>query len=265
MDIISQSIKKNRVASVKYTVDCGVGTVSFFHPKQNSLPSRVLQDLTKAINVLNDNVEVRVIILKSEGEGTFCAGANFTEMIQINDPIAGHEYFNGFAKLINAMRTCSKIIIVRVQGKAIGGGVGLLAAGDYCMAAKDAEIKLSDFNIGIGPFVIEPAIERKIGRSNMAQLTIDATSYYPAVWALEKGLYNKVFEDTKQLDDAIHNFAEKLARFNPEAVSKMKEIFWKDTAHWDVLLSQRAALSGKYVTSAYTKEALRLFRLKRSK
>ena len=265
MSQTNQIIENEATPYVKQIIHNRIATISFFHPEQNSLPSIVLQEITKVINLLNNDREVRVIILKSKGEGTFCAGANFTEMIRINDSITGYKYFNRFAVLINAMRTCSKLIIVRAQGKAVGGGVGLLAAGDYCMAAKVAEIKLSDFNIGLGPFVIEPAIERKIGRSNMAQLTMDATSFYSSAWGMEKGLYNKVYEDIKILDFEVQAFAEKLSGFNPEAVSKMKKIFWKDTEDWNVLLSKRAAMSGKYVISPYTKEAIRLFKLKKKR
>ena len=262
---INQIIEKKLTPFVKHTVLNGIATISFFHPEQNSLPTIVLRSLIKTINLLSNDSGILVIILKSDGRGTFCAGANFTEMLEINDSISGYKYFNGFADLINTMRLCPKLIIVRVQGKSVGGGVGLLAAGDYCMATKDAAIKLSDFNIGIGPFVIEPAIERKIGRSNMAQLTIDATSFYSPAWALDKSLYNAVYDDIKSLDIAVQDFAVKISNFNPIAVTKMKEIFWKGTEDWGLLLSERAYLSGKFVLSPYTKKALKLFKQKKKR
>lgn len=260
---LKQRIQKKSVPFVHHSVHNGIAKLSFFHPEKNSLPTKVLNELTESIFELGRDSSVKVIVLMSHGADVFCAGANFTEMIRITDSISGYKYFKGFSNLFNAIRVCPKIVITRVQGKAVGGGVGLLAAGDYCMATEDARFKLSDFNIGIGPFVIEPVIERKIGSSNMAQLTIDATSFYSTQWALEKGLFNEVYKDIDSLDQAIQKFAEKIVNFNPKAVAKMKTIFWKGTENWDELLSERAALSGKFILSKHTRKALQRFKLKK--
>lgn len=237
-----------------------IGYIEFFHPAHNSLPGDVLADLADAIKAAGNNDRIKVIVLKSGGDRTFCAGASFKELINIDDKETGQSFFSGFANVINAMRKCPKFIIGRIQGKTVGGGVGLAASTDYCMATKYAAIKLSELNIGIGPFVVGPAIERKIGLSAMSQIAIDANSFYDPVWALKKGLFTKVFETTEELDEAVNETAEHLCTYNPEAMKEMKNVFWKGTDDWDKLLAERAAISGELVLSQFTKETLKRFK-----
>ncbi len=245
---------------VRQTIENGVGTIEFFHPAHNSLPGELLAQLTQTISEAGTNDQIQVIVLKSGGDRTFCAGASFKELISINDPETGRIFFSGFANVINAMRKCPKFIIGRVQGKTVGGGVGLASATDYCMATKFAAIKLSELNVGIGPFVVGPAVERKLGLSAMSQIAIDANSFYPANWAKEKGLFTQVYDSTEDLDEAVQSFAENLCNYNPEAMSEMKKMFWKGTEDWDTLLSERAAISGRLVLSEFTKETLKRFK-----
>ena len=245
---------------VNITTENGVGTIEFFHPAHNSLPGDILAKLAQTISEAGKDDAIKVIVLKSGGERTFCAGASFKELININDAETGKVFFSGFANVINAMRKCPKFIIGRVQGKTVGGGVGVASATDYCMATKFAAIKLSELNVGIGPFVVGPAVERKIGLSAMSQIAIDANSFYEADWAREKGLYTKVFEDTETLDQEIKAFAENLCNYNPEAMAEMKKAFWTGTEHWDTLLAERAVISGRLVLSEFTKETLKRFR-----
>ena len=241
---------------VKTTLTEGIGTIAFFHPSHNALPGKLLAELTEAIISAGTNEAVKVIILKSGGDRTFCAGASFNELIAIDDMETGKQFFSGFANVINACRKCPKLIIGRVQGKAVGGGVGIAAAVDYCMATKYASVKLSELNVGIGPFVVGPAVERKIGLSAMSQLAINADTFQAAEWAMAKGLYTEVFEDTEALDNAVMELANKLLAYNPEAMRELKRIFWEGTAHWDELLSKRAGISGTLVLSEYTKKTL---------
>lgn len=245
---------------VKQTVANAISTIEFFHPAHNSLPGDILDKLVDTIKEAGSNDLVKVVILKSGGDRTFCAGASFNELIKIDDPEKGKVFFSGFANVINAMRKCPKFIIGRVQGKAVGGGVGLASATDYCLATKYASVKLSELNVGIGPFVVGPAIERKIGLSGMSQIAIDANSFYEADWARQKGLYASVYDTIEELDKAVQELAEKLCDYNPEAMKNMKEIFWQGTEHWDDLLAQRAAISGKLVLSEFTKETLKRFK-----
>jgi len=240
----------------------GIFEISFFHEAQNSLPSEILHQLAWAVRDAGQNHEVSVIILKSGGDRTFCAGASFTELIAIQDFEAGQRFFSGFALVINAIRTCGKIVIGRVQGKAIGGGVGLASAVDYCFATNQAAIKLSELAVGIGPFVVGPAVERKVGLSAFSQLTLNATELYSAQWAKEKGLYAEVFDTIEAMDEAILILAQKLANSNPEALSLLKKVFWEGTEHWDTLLFDRAGISGKLVLSEFTKKALASFAVK---
>jgi methylglutaconyl-CoA hydratase len=237
-----------------------IATIEFFHPEKNSLPSHILAQLVETINSVGNNKEVKVIILKSGGDKTFCAGASFQELISINDAATGKIFFSGFANVINAMRKCPKFIIGRIQGKTVGGGVGIAAATDYCMATQFAAIKLSELNVGIGPFVVSPAIERKMGVSAMSQIAIDANTFYEATWAREKGLYASVFESIEEMDEAVQKFAENLCTYNPEAMLEMKKIFWRGIEDWDNLLAERAAISGRLVLSDFTKETLKKFK-----
>lgn len=237
-----------------------IATVEFGHPASNSFPSELLARLANEFDNLSSNDEVAVIVLKSEGNRAFCAGASFDELVAIDNLQDGKAFFSGFANVINAMRRCSKLIIGRVQGKTVGGGVGLAAACDYVLATEHAAIKLSEFTIGIGPFVIAPAVKRKIGVSGLAELTLDATSWKNAYWAKEKGLYARVFDTTDDLDKEIVVFSEKLASYNPEALSEMKTALWIGTEHWQELLIERAETSGKLVLSNFTKKALSKFK-----
>ncbi|MFC5196328.1 enoyl-CoA hydratase/isomerase family protein [Bizionia hallyeonensis] len=245
-------VKQNIVNEVVY--------IEFFHPAHNSLPGNVLAELAQTITDAGNNKDVKVIVLKSGGDRTFCAGASFEELINIDDAATGKVFFSGFANVINAMRKCPKFIIGRIQGKTVGGGVGLAAATDYCMATKFAAIKLSELNIGIGPFVVGPAIERKIGLSAMSQIAIDANSFYPAEWAEQKGLFTQVYESTEALDNAVKATAEHLCTYNPEAMVEMKKVFWSGTDNWDDLLAERAATSGRLVLSEFTKEKLKTYK-----
>lgn len=245
---------------VKEHIENGISTIEFFHPAHNSLPGDILAKLAGTIAAAGENEAVKVIILKSGGDRTFCAGASFKELININDAETGRVFFSGFANVINAMRKCPKFIIGRVQGKTVGGGVGVASATDYCMATKFASIKLSELNIGIGPFVVGPAVERKLGLTGMSQIAIDANTFYDAEWARAKGLYAQVYESTEALDEAVQAFAENLCTYNPEAMKEMKKIMWAGTENWDELLAERAAISGKLVLSEFTKETLKRFK-----
>lgn len=237
----------------------GILEIEFFHPSHNSLPSGVLADLAAAITKAGEDESVEVIILKSGGERTFCAGASFNELVSIDDFDTGKSFFMGFANVINACRKCPKLIIGRVQGKAVGGGVGVASAVDYCFATKFASIKLSELAVGIGPFVVGPAVERKVGISAMSQMAINATEFYSAEWAEQKGLYADVFDSAQEMDEAISKLASTLANSNPEAQRLLKGVFWEGTDHWDELLESRAEKSGKLVLSEYTKKTLARF------
>ncbi len=245
--------------SLYTSIQQGIAHIEFYHQASNSLPSNLLERLANAFNTLSTNNEVQVIILKSEKEKTFCAGASFTELTAISTAAEGADFFMGFANVINAMRNCSKLIIGRVQGKTVGGGVGLAAACDYCFATEAASIKLSELTIGIGPFVIAPALERKMGVAALSELTLDATHWKNAYWAQKKGLYAQVFENIKDMDTSLNSFAEKLSKYNPAALTQIKKTFWEGTEHWDILLKKQALISGKLILSDFTKQALKKF------
>ena len=241
---------------VKLNIENSIATIEFFHPQSNSLPSKILNEIADKINEVAKNEDVKVVILKSSGDRVFCAGASFDELIEIKNEKSGKEFFSGFANIINAARKCPKFIIGRVQGKTVGGGVGMAASVDYCFASKFASIKLSELSIGIGPFVVAPPIERKIGVSAFSQLAINATEWHNANWAREKGLYFEVYETIEDMDVAISNLACKLSSSNPDSMRELKKIMWEGTSNWDELLIERAVISGKRVLSDFTKNTL---------
>ena len=245
---------------VNSEIDNSVATITFFHPAHNSLPGKLLAQLADEITNAGQNDEVKVVVLRSGGNRTFCAGASFKELIHIENKEEGEQFFSGFANVINAMRKCPKFIIGRIQGKTVGGGVGLASATDYCLATKFAAIKLSELNLGIGPFVVGPAVERKIGLSGMSQIAINASEFYSPEWAKQKGLFADVLDSTETLDEAVKELSDKLCGYNPEAVKHMKQMFWLGTEDWDELLKQRAKISGELVLSKFTKEKLARFK-----
>jgi methylglutaconyl-CoA hydratase len=246
---------QNQNGSLITTIENKIANLEFGHSASNSFPSDLLDRLTNELNSLSNNNEVSVIVLKSSGSGAFCAGASFDELIAVSNQEEATKFFSGFANVLNAMRTCSKIIIGRIHGKAVGGGVGIAAACDYALATNESSIKLSELAIGIGPFVIEPAVTRKIGISALSKMTLE-TEWKTAFWANQKGLYAKVFETTTELDIEITAFANKLASYNPEALVEMKKVFWEGTENWSTLLYERAEISGKLVLSDFSKKAL---------
>ncbi|MFV8374818.1 enoyl-CoA hydratase/isomerase family protein [Flavobacterium sp. LB1P71] len=242
------------------TIENKIATVEFGHPASNSFPRELLDRVTKEFNRLSTNAAVSVIIVKSEGTAAFCAGASFDELLAVSSLEEGTRFFSGFAHLINAMRNCSKLIVGRIHGKAVGGGVGIASACDYTLATSNASIKLSELAIGIGPFVIEPVVSRKIGKMAMAEMTLAAHEWKTADWAKDKGLYANTFETIQELDVAITDFSAKLASYNPEALLEMKKVLWEGTQDWETLLLERAAISGRLVLSDFTKKALSQFK-----
>lgn len=248
--------------TIKSQIDKGIGTITFFHPQSNSMPGTQLRNLAAEIEKLGKDDNVKVIVLQSEGDKTFCAGASFDELISIKDIDTGLKFFSGFAMVINAMRKAPKFVIARVQGKAVGGGVGIAASADYTFAVDAASIKLSELAVGIGPFVVGPAVERKVGTSAFCQLTINATEWQTAQWAREKGLYAELFATAEEMDKGIATLASKLATSNPEAMAMLKKVMWEGTENWDNLLIERAGMSGTLVLSEFTVNAINKFKQK---
>ncbi len=245
---------------VETSISNGIATIEFFHPQSNSLPGVLLHNLANKIENAGKNPDAKVIVIKSGGEKTFCAGASFDELISISDLETGKKFFSGFAAVINAIRKAPKFVITRVQGKAVGGGVGIASAADYTLATEAASIKLSELSVGIGPFVVGPAVERKVGTSAFATLSINASEWFTSQWAKEKGMYANTYPTINELDKAVEELALKLSQSNPEAMMMLKKVFWKGTENWDTLLSERAEISGKLVLSDFTRNFIERFK-----
>ena len=255
-----QQIKEGYVKTENHN---GATTIEFFHPKGNSLPAKILETLATEIHLAGKDDDTKVIILRSEGEGAFCSGASFDELLTLTTPTEGLRFFNGFANVINAIRRCPKFIIGRIQGKCVGGGVGLAAAVDYAIALITADVKLSELEMGIGPFVVGPAVERKIGLAAFSTLSIDAHTWRGSDWAKQKGLFAELHETVANMDASINRLAGTLAISNPEAMAEMKKVFWAGTEHWDELLKERAAISGRLVLEDFSKKAIEKFKAKK--
>ena len=246
---------------VKSHTEHGITTIEFFHPQSNSLPLKMLDALSQEIHYAGTH-DSKVIVLRSAGNGAFCAGASFDELIAVRNEKEGMAFFLGFANVINAMRKCTKLIIGRIHGKCVGGGVGLAAAVDYAIAVKDVDVKLSELSIGMAPFVVGPAIKRKIGASAFSQLAIDTTLWRNADWAKQKGLFAEVHQSIHDMEESVDRLANSLAHLNPEAMAEMKKMFWHGTEDWDALLKERAAISGRLILSDFTKRAIEVFKEK---
>jgi len=253
-------ITDNNQGYVKSQTHNGITTIEFHHPKSNSLPSKILEELAQEIHSVSNDDDTRVIILRSSGEKAFCAGASFDELSAIKNKEQGLQFFSGFANVINAMRKSSKLIIGRIHGKCVGGGVGLVAASDYAIAVEGADVKLSELAIGIGPFVVGPAVERKIGVASFSHLAIDATMWRNAEWAKRKGLFAELHPTIDGMEESIVRLSNILAHSSPEAIAELKKIFWKGTEHWDTLLLERAAISGRLILSDFSKNAIQKFK-----
>lgn len=255
-------IQEFKESYVKVEREHGIATIEFFHPQSNSLPGKILETLAQDIHGEGLNGDIKVIVLRSAGDKAFCAGASFDELMAIENEEQGLKFFSGFAHVINAMRKCPKFIIARIHGKCVGGGVGIAAAADYAIAAEGAEIKLSELALGIGPFVVGPSVERKLGVSAYTQLAIDAGLWRPADWARRKGLYAELHNEVAGMDDSIARLSTSLSHYNPDAMKELKKVMWRGTENWDELLKERAAISGRLVLSSYTKTFIKKFKEK---
>lgn len=248
--------------TIQHIIEQHIAYITFYHPMSNSMPGALLNELAQTITKMANDDQVRVIVLKSEGERTFCAGASFDELIAINDEKSGLAFFSGFAKVINAIRKAPKFVIAQVQGKAVGGGVGIASAADYTLAHSSASVKLSELAVGIGPFVVGPAVERKIGVSAFSELAIDASNWRTAKWASDKGLYAELYDTHEDLYSGVQQLALTLAKSSPEAMAELKKVCWAGTEHWDELLIERAKISGRLVLSDFTKNFITAFKNK---
>jgi methylglutaconyl-CoA hydratase len=243
------------VGDVAVSIGDGIGTVRFGHPKGNSLPGALLRRLAEAVTRVGKDPAARVIVLRSEGTGAFCAGASFDELVSIADVEAGTQFFSGFAQVILAMIRAPKFVVVRVHGRTVGGGVGIAAAGDYTFAVRSASAKLSELAVGIGPFVVGPVIERRIGRGPYGAMSVDA-DWRDAEWCERHALYSRVADDVTRMDAELDALARTLAAASPEAMAELKTVFWAGTEQWESLLAERADVSGRLVVGDFARRAI---------
>jgi methylglutaconyl-CoA hydratase len=245
---------------VKHGVSGGIATITFHHPKSNSLPGNVLRGMADAITTCGNDPAVRVIVLRSDGDKAFCAGASFDELAAIGDSARGLEFFSGFAHVINAIRTVPVFVIGRIHSHCVGGGVGIACAVDIAYATTNATIRLSELAVGIGPFVVGPAVERKVGTGHFGLLSASPATKRSAQWAEQHGIYAELFETADALDTRLEAHARELAAYSPEAMAEIKRVLWKGTEDWDRLLIDRAGISGRLVLSDFTRNAIAAFK-----
>lgn len=241
---------------VRSSVRNHIATIEFYHPKGNSLPGKLLEDLAIAVQSAGNNAEAKVVVLRSIEHDVFCSGTLLEELIPMKTSEEGFKFFSGFARVINAMRKCPKFIVVAVHGKCVGGGVGLVAAADYAIALEGADVRLSELCIGFGPFTIGPAIQRKMGLSAFSQLAIDAHLWRSADWARRKGLYAELHPNKRSMEDSITRLSTSLSQVDPKVTEEMKKSLWVGTENWDTLLEEKARISSKLVVMDQAREYL---------
>lgn len=242
-------------AFVTTIVENHIAKITFGTPKSNSLPGEILEKLASTLLEEGAKNEVKAILLQSAGEKAFCAGASFDELLEINDLETSKIFFGGFAKVLNSMRNCKKIVVVRVQGKTTGGGVGIACGADYCFATQEAALALTEINLGIGPFVIGPYVERKIGKSQFTAMAIDA-EFRSALWAKEHSIYHSVSESIEEMDLQLSDFLNKLSTRSDEALSLIKKVSWEGTEHFDQLSPERIVMSASLILEKSAKERI---------
>ena len=230
-----------------------ISHIEFGTSKSNSLPGEILELLAQTILSEAAKVDVKAIVLKSSGEKAFCAGASFDELLQIDELEISKKFFGGFAKVLNAMRTCGKLVIVRVQGKTTGGGVGIACGADYCFATKDSSLALTELNLGIGPFVIGPYVERKIGKSEFTAMAIDA-DFRSAQWAERNHIYHVVSDSIEEMDEKLTVFLDTLASRSADALALLKKVSWEGSEHFEKLMPERIQMSASLILEDSAKE-----------
>ncbi len=230
-----------------------ISEITFGTPKSNSLPGEILEKLAQTILECGKDQNVKAILLQSEGEKSFCAGASFDELLEIEELEKSKIFFGGFAKVLNAMRSCGKLVIVRVQGKTTGGGVGIACAADYCFGTTDSALALTELNLGIGPFVIGPFVERKIGKSAYSAMSIDA-DFRSAEWCERHDIYQSVSENIPEMDSKIEKFLEVLSNRSSDALALIKKVSWEGTEHFDQLMPERILMSASLILEDSAKE-----------
>lgn len=238
-----------------------IAEITFGTPKSNALPGEILEKLAQTIIESGKDENVKAILLKSEGEKAFCAGASFDELLEIEELEKSKIFFGGFAKVLNAMRNCGKLVVVRVQGKTTGGGVGIACAADYCFATKDAAMALTELNLGIGPFVIGPYVERKIGKSAYGAMSIDA-DFRSADWCEKHDVYHSVSENIQEMDEKIAAFMNKLSERSAEALALIKKVSWEGSEHFDQLMPERILMSASLILEDSAKKNIELIKEK---
>ncbi|MCB0346697.1 MAG: enoyl-CoA hydratase/isomerase family protein [Bdellovibrionales bacterium] len=241
--------------TIEASVKDGVGEICFFHPKGNSLPGELLRGLASQVDKFGEDSSVKVVLLKSQGDRAFCAGASFDEFLAIDDLEGSRNFFSGFAHLILAMRRCPKFVVARVQGKVVGGGVGIAAAADYALATVESSVRLSELALGIGPFIIGPAVRRKMGMSAFGQMAVDA-DWHDSAWAREKGLFAEVYPDIDSLDKGVVELMQKLTEYNPEAMEQLKTVLWEGTEDWEELVHARVEVTARLVLTDFVKNTV---------
>lgn len=239
--------------SVSIHVKDKIGIITFGHPKGNSLPGKLLKKIADKLNAFSADEDVDAIFIQSEGEKAFCAGASFEELLKVKTFEDGKRFFSGFADVIIAQLNSPKIIVTRVHGKVVGGGVGIVAASDYVLANKQAGLRLSELELGIGPFVIGPALERKIGKAHYATLAF-GTKWMNAQWGQDCGLYNELFPNINELDIGVKNYIKKLRGFNPKAVSELKKTLIDKS--FEKTIREQVALTAKFCCEEFTQEKI---------
>lgn len=245
--------------TVHTQIENSIAKIQFYNPASNACDPSMLAQMVHAFNTLSANSQVKVILLSSKGNKAFCAGASITHLSELKDMKAATDFFSGFGRLILSMKNCNKIIVTSVQGKAVGGGVGIIAASDYVIATENSGLRLSELMIGIGPLVIAPAVIRKVGVAHFSQLSLKPSTWKDAKWGAAHGLFNELVTDGDSLENVTVDYCNSLASYSAQALSALKSVLWQGTEHWEELLYENAAKTATLSLSEDAQESFKKF------
>ncbi len=202
-----------------------VATVTLNRPdSHNAFNPEMIGAITAAFRSLGDNPVVRVIVLTGRGR-SFCAGADVGYMRETADYTFEENVADGQAifDLMQAVDSCPKAVVGRINGAAIGGGAGLTACCDIAIAVERAKFAFSEVRLGIVPAIISPFVVAKIGAANSREMFLTGERFL-APKALEIGLVQQVAADEAALDSAVQERVEQLLMAAPGAQADAKKL-----------------------------------------
>jgi enoyl-CoA hydratase/carnithine racemase len=193
----------------------GVETITLNNPdKRNAIGPRMTNELLWALSDVLESDEVRSVVITGEGKA-FCSGGDFGEMAAGAAP-SDLPYLGDYADLLFALVRCDKPVVARVNGLAMGGGLGIVAASTFAVATTDVRLGTPEINAGLFPMMIMAVLARQVPRRRLLQMMLLGETF-EAGEALRLGLLNEVVEQGA-LDGAVKRITDGIASKSPSTV-----------------------------------------------